>query len=362
MANLNAAKILFVGATWKGSSARSLREALDQFPEVFMDEVGEDHYLPIYRSKLLRGFNRVLKPWQIADLERDINGKLAALKPDVMMVYKGGGVRADLVRHVKAQGVFTVNVFPDLSPHAHGLSLRRAMGEYDLVISTKPFHPEVWSSIYGYSNPCVCVPHGYDPVVHFWQEPAKFQDFDVVLAASWRPEYHALMLAFADAIAEAKLRIGLAGNGWQERRHAFPGDWVFAGPLYGRAYGDWIRRGKIVIAPVHTEMIIDGVRQPGDEDTTRTYELASAFCFFLHRRTPYAKKVYNEETEVPMWDSPEELAQKVFHYLPKESERLVMAVAAHARAVPAYSTLSRAEQVFEHVRAALAQRDVGKTC
>jgi len=353
-------KILFVGATWKGSSARSLREALDQLPAVFIDEVGEDHYLPIYRSKLLRGFNRVLKHWQMGDLEREINAKLTALHPDVMMIYKGNGVSPGFVKKIKERGTFTVNVFPDLSPHAHGQSLHKAMGEYDLVISTKSFHPDGWSSIYGYSNNCVFVPHGYDPAVHLWPEAPQFQDFDVVLAASWRPEYHELMLAFARAVDGAGLRVGLAGNGWQERRSEFPASWVHAGPLYGRAYGDWIRRGKIVIAPVHTQVLIDGIRQPGDEDTTRTYELASAFCFFLHRRTPYAEKIYNEITEVPMWDTAEELAEKVFYYLPKESKRRDLAAAAHARAVPAYSIPSRAGQVLEHVRAALVARKVSK--
>ncbi len=30
----------------------------------------------------------------------------------------------------------------------------------------------------------------------------------------------------------------------------------------GRAYGEFVRRGKIVIAPVHTELVINGQRQP----------------------------------------------------------------------------------------------------
>jgi spore maturation protein CgeB len=125
--------------------------------------------------------------------------------------------------------------------------------------------------------------------------------------------------------------------------------------LTGRAYGEWLRRGRIVIAPVHREVIVDGVRQPGDEDTIRTYELAAMSCFFLHRRTPYVQTLYDERTEVPMWDNAEELAALVVRYLPLEEERCEMAARAHARAVPVHSFQNRARQVLEHVKAGLAR-------
>lgn len=349
-------RILYVGETWRGSSARSMREALEAQPGVVLDDVGEDHYLPKHRTKFLRGFNRLLRTWQVRDLEYEIFAKLHAVRPDILMVYKGNGVGADLVRRAKAEGIATVNVFPDYSPHAYGPVLRDAIGEYDLVVSTKPFHPAGWRPTYGYTNRCVCVPHGYDPAVHYWDRPAERQDLDVVLAASWRTQYHELVLALARRFSNSPVKVGLAGAGWKERAGELPAEWEIAGPLHGRAYGEWLRRGKIAIAPVHREVVIKGVRQPGDEDTTRTYELAAAHCFFLHRRTEYVRTVYDERTEVPMWDSPEELARLIDHYLPRESERRAMARAAHARAVPAYSIPGRAAQVLTHVSALFGRK------
>jgi hypothetical protein len=349
-------KILFVGATWKGSSARSLREALEVLPDVFLDEVGEDHYLPLYRSIVLRICNRIMNRWQRNDLEREIKAKIRAIKPDVMIVYKGSGLSSSFIKTVSESGLLTVNVFPDVSPHAHGKLLKKSMGQYGLVISTKIFHSKCWHSIYGYQNLCRFVPHGYDPAVHLWSRPETSHDFDVVLASTWRPEYHELMLGFARALAGKSVRIGLAGNGWAQRRNEFPDDWEFQGALYGRSYGTWIRKSKIVIAPVHTTMVLDGVIQPGDEDTTRTYELAAAFCFFLHRRTSYAQEIYDEVNEVPMWDSAEELAEKVVFYLNKDQLRAKMAAAAHRRAVPAYSIPSRATAVLDIIRTELEQR------
>lgn len=338
-------KILFIGETWKGSSARSLREGLDLIPSVLIDEVGEDHYRPHYKSKILRLLNRIFNRWQITDLEDEILRKLDSFAPDVLLVYKGSAIRADFLQRVKTTAMLLVNVFPDVTPHGHGAALRKAIGFYDYVISTKPFHPAKWQSVYGYSNPCVCVPHGYDPAVHYWTNVPDLQEFDVALAASWRKEYHELMLEFASAIGGLPIRVALSGPGWNERRADFPSNWEFHGPFYGRSYGTWLRRAKIVIAPVHSQTVVNGSLQPGDEDTTRSYELAAAGCFFLHKDTPYIRTVYDEQSEVPMWKNAQELATLVQKYLPLESKRRDMAAKAHRRAVPAYSIPSRALQV-----------------
>lgn len=350
---MTALRILYVGETWQGSSARSMREALAKLPNVFMDEVGEDHYFPKGKSLLIRGSNRLLRPWHCVELEREVDAKLTALKPDILMVYKGYSVSAQLVQRAKRSGVFTVNIFPDYSPHAYGPGLQAAIGEYNLVVSTKPFHPAGWKAIYCYNNRCVCVPHGYDPTVHFWADPPGVQDFDVVLAATWRPQYHVLMQQLVGALGSESLRVGIIGSGWYERSAQFPSHWVLTQSLSGRAYGEWLRRGRIVIAPVNQDVMIRGSRQPGDEDSTRTYELAAAGCFFLHRRTPFAQTVYDEVTEVPMWDDATELAMLIHKFLPVEAERRSMAARAHARGVPAYSIPGRAKQVLWHVATAL---------
>ena len=327
-------------------------------PDISLAEVGEDHYRPRYKSKILRVLNRLSSIWQVKELEKEISSKIDSFKPDILLVYKGSAICRRFLIEVKQTGLYTANVFPDLSPHAHGDSLRKAMGLYDLVISTKSFHPSTWTSIYGYANPCRFVPHGYDPKVHYWPDAPQLQDLDVVLAASWRPEYHQLMLAFATAMPALPIRVVLSGPGWRERKSEFPPAWEFDAPFYGREYCQWLRRGKIVIAPVHTQVVIRGAQQPGDEDTTRSYELAAAGCFFLHRRTPYIQTVYDELTEVPMWDNAQELAELVQKYLPQEDARRAMAGRAQRRAVPAYAIPTRAQNVFEIIQSQLNSRQV----
>lgn len=347
--------MLFIGETWNGSSARSMRGALADLPDVEMDDVGEDHYFPKGRSLAIRASNRILRPWQRAALESEIYGKLAAFKPDVLLVYKGSGVSAAVVRRAKLSGVFTVNIFPDYSPHAYGIAVRRALEEYDLVISTKPFHPAGWWPTYGYGNACVCVPHGYDPAVHLWPAPSDAQDLDLALAATWRPEYHELMQHLAVSLAGLDLRVGIIGAGWVERANQFPSHWELSQSRTGRSYGEWLRRGRIVIAPVNLDVVISGLRQPGDEESTRTYELAAMGCFFLHRRTPFVQTIYDEAAEVPMWNNANELAELVRRFLPLEASRRAMAARAHAKAVPAYSIPNRASQVLEQLEIAMGK-------
>ncbi len=349
-------RILFIGESWQGSSARSLREALALRPGMIITDIGEDHFLSRSEYLPLRIANRLLRPLQVRELTNVVFRTLHQFQPDVVLVYKGVGVRASLLRAIQREGVPVVNAFPDCSPQAHGPHLGNAMGCYDLVISTKIYHPPLWRSTYGYSNPCVCVPHGYDPAVDYWSDPSPSQTYDVALCCTWRPEYHRLMESLGAALGDSRVSVAIAGRGWPERSNRFPGHWRCIQAREGRAYGEFLRSARIVIAPLNREMWIRGVRQPGDEDTTRTYQLAAAYCFFLHQRSEYMTTVYDEQHEVPFWSDAAELANLVKRWLPDEAGRRAMAKRAHVRAVPAYSIPERASLTMRHIEEMLKSR------
>ena len=353
-------RILFIGETWQGSSARSMREALALLPEVMLSDVGPDHFLPNYRNLPLRIANRLLHVLQLRELERAVLKTMTGFRPEAIVVYKGRGISAGLLEEMRRSGIPTINVFPDYSPHTYGRQVQDAMGCYDLVISTKPFHPARWKSVYGYSNPCVFVPHGYDPAVHYWPVPSTSQAYDVALCGTWRPEYQRLMRSFAEALGDDRVSIAIAGPGWESHRDQLPRHWQYLGPRTGRAYGEFLRSARIAIAPVNRDVVIRGMKQPGDEDTTRTYELAAAHCFFLHQRTDYVPAVYDEQEEVPLWRDATELANLVRRWLPDESGRQKMAARAHARAVPAYSIPQRAANVLQHIEQLIEGRNASR--
>ncbi|MEO7916126.1 MAG: hypothetical protein ABIR16_00660, partial [Dokdonella sp.] len=124
-----------------------MREALARRGDIELDEINEDAYLPKHRARWLRGIHRLLGPQYRRELGEAVLARVARLQPDVVMTYKGNPIDASLLGRIKACAphVLTVNVYPDYSPHAYGLRHREAVGAYDLVISTKPFHPAAWS-------------------------------------------------------------------------------------------------------------------------------------------------------------------------------------------------------------------------
>ncbi len=345
-------KILFVGEAWLGSCARSMKEALARHPGIQLDEFAEDAFIPKVRARGLRALNRLLRPLYRQEFNRHVLEKIRHTRPDFLVTYKGAFIHADLLHAVSALGVKTVNIYPDCSPHAHGKAHRKAVGEYDLVVSTKAYHPGLWNDVYDYSNHCVFVPQGYDPHLHLVPEPPTDCPYDVVMIATYRAEYGRLVKDFAEALGNVGLKVAIGGHGWDVLKSLLPADWQLLGGMAGRGYLQGLRSGKICIAPLNREMVIDDLRQPGDVDTTRSYELAAAHCFFIHQRTDFVRELY-EAAGVPMFEDGAELAAQVLRYLDTPTERARIALAAHQAAVPAFSTDARAAKIYNHLEAEL---------
>lgn len=342
-------RILFVGESWLGSCARSMKEALMRQPGVDLDEVNEDLFFPKHQAKWVRGINRVLRGVYKRELERELLYRISAFGPDFVIAYKGFPLDARMLARLRGMGACLVNIYPDCSPHAYGEQHRKAVAQYDLVISTKPFHPAIWRETYRYSNPYLFVPQGYDPKLHLVAAAQEAPRLDVTMVATWRSEYGEFMKQLGELLDE-NFTVGIGGHGWSAHREAYPAHWEFPGALHGSSYVNWLRQGKICVAPLTRNVLINGTRQPGDEDTTRTYELAAAHCFFIHRRAGYVQTLYDEVEEVPMYDTPDELCAKIERYRDDARERDRMATNAHRRAVPAYSLDSRAARIVEILR------------
>jgi glycosyltransferase involved in cell wall biosynthesis len=341
-------KIAFIGESWQGSCARSMREALARRSGVELFELDEDAWFTNPKALWLRIVKRITEPAYIQEFNERVLRLIQDSSPDVLMTYKGNFVRKKLLEEVRKLGVPTVNIYPDCSPHAYGEAHKEAVGLYDLVVSTKQFHPQFWNEVYGYSNRCVFVPQGYDPRLHLVETPPLLPKYDVAMIATYRSEYGRLMSDFASAASDLDIRVAIGGNGWGTARPQLPRHWELLGPVQGRGYVSLIRNAKICIAPLSREVLVNGKPQLGDVDSTRTYELAAAYCFFLHRRTDLVQELYSAK-EVPTFDTAAELAEKVRYFLENDEARLDFAAAAHSRAVPAYSVDLRAEEILRLV-------------
>lgn len=346
-----------MGESWLGSTARSQRDALAILPNVGLQDIALESYFPRWRQPAMRGLLRLLGPGIRTELANEVLRQVQGFKPDALVVAKGYGLSRALIESVSSKGCLTVNLFPDPSPVIYGSVLRDALGSYDLVVSAKPFHPASWGSQYRYKNKCVCVPHGYDPTVHLWRDaPGADGPIDVLLVATWRPDYLKLMVDVAGGLRGQGLRVEVRGHGWEPFAEQTKGLFAIGPAVTGRAYGELMRSAKLVIAPVAGPSQFRGMALPGDQDTTRTYELPAAGCFFLHRRTGFVQQMFDEEQEVPMWSDADELVRLILRYLPDAQGRAAMARRAHLRAVPAYSLAARAAEIHALINAELAIR------
>ena len=332
-----------------------MRDALERREDVEVLEINTDEIVPAPSSLASRIRMRLFGRFINASLERAIVAGATAFDPTCIIFYKGSQFGKPFLRSLKRQHYLTVNIYPDCSPFTHGRRLAAALGEYDLVISTKPYHPGVWNTEYGYANDCVFVPHGYDASCHLRTTPPTKFRYDVAIAASGRPEYHAFIRALANRLGDNNLRVAIAGSKWQGFVDGLPTAWQIVGPKIGDDYIDFLRQAKICLAPVQLQLKYKNILYPGDVDSTRTYEIAASYSFMIHRKTDYVQQVYDSTTEAPTYDSVADLADKILFYLNNTDQRQKMAAAAHARAVPAYSVDQRASQIVSHLKAALAR-------
>ncbi|MBL4782707.1 MAG: glycosyltransferase [Porticoccaceae bacterium] len=351
-------KILFVGQTWLGSCARSMKEALARHPEIELDELAEDAFTPKVNSKLLRGLNKLVRPLYQKEFNQQVVEKIRHGMPDFLVTYKGGFVGTDLLQSVSSMGVKTVNIYPDYSPQAYGLAHRQAVGQYDLVISTKEYHPGLWSDLYRYANRCRFVPQGYDPLLHYRDAPSTSFEYDVVMIATYREEYGRLIVELAALLNEKNIRVAIGGHGWSAKADSLPSHWFLPGAVHGDDYISLLRSGKMCIAPLTRDVVIDGARQPGDVDTTRSYELAASYCFFIHQRTDYVSGLYGS-AGVPMFDDATELADHIRYFLAHDEERVDVARKAHELAVPDFSLDARVVEIISILEKELDTQVVG---
>jgi hypothetical protein len=341
--------LLFVGESWLGSCSTSWKEALRRIDGIRVDEVNEDTFFPRGESLPNKIARRVLSPFHLSDFHTAVEHKCRTTSFDAVIIYKGFHIDRKFLSKLKHLVPLCVNIFPDYSPYAYGSGLSETLGLYDLVISAKRFHPELWNAVYGYKNECAYVPHGYNPKLHLVNDVQTEHKSDVVLTATWREEYEDLLRAVDSRLASRGVSIAINGSGWDARSQRLPRSWKIAPAQDGFAYVDSVRSGRISVAPLHTR-VRSGPQQQGDEDTSRSYELAAAYCFFVHQRTAFIKTQYDEASEVPMYEGADELADLILKYRSQSDRRISMARAAHRRAVPAYSLDARAEQTLTLIR------------
>lgn len=324
-------RILCVGEMWHGSDARSAFESLRRLGHAVLVLDEEQYVGTRWRSLGGRILRRGLAGWLVRELTEDATRCLRRFQPDLLFVFKGNWVQAELLRRTRLAGVASANFYPDVSFLAHTRHIPRALPLYDHVFTTKTFGVRDMQERLGLRQ-CSFVPPGFDLDLH---RPITLNDADrrryacdVSFIGTWSPKKEALLAAVRAALPGFHLRIW--GCQWEKAREAALASCVQGTGVTGDEYVKAICGSTICLG------LLSEVRQgasSGDAITARTFQIPACGTFMLHERTSEVVQYFVEGAEIACFGSSDELVTRLRHYSAHGDELRAMATAARRRSL-----------------------------
>jgi hypothetical protein len=324
---------------WHGSTGRALAQGL-RGAGWDVAEVDLGAYLGRAHGLIHRIANRLLTGHGIAAYNREILDHAARVEAEVLVTVKGSYISADTLATLQARGVRTVNFYPDVA-YNHAGSSPEAYRRYDQIVTTKSYHLAHLRDTYG-AERTGFVHHGYAPMVHARRHHGEVPyRWDISHIGNFSPYKFDYMLAVARAFPDRS--IAVIGNGWsgpaqgtELERH------ILGYPLVGDYFARAIEESRINVAMHHGPVPPDGWQ---DVTSTRTFEIPASGGFMLHIDNDEVRSLFVPGEEIDVFADAASLCERIGHYLKHDDDRRRIALAGHARCVPAYSLDARAAEL-----------------
>jgi spore maturation protein CgeB len=308
-----------------GSDARASFAALERLGQS-IQVLDESHYVTNGSPGAIgKGLRRSFRPLLVNKLRRDVLRSLAEFKPQCLFVFKGNWVHPEILQSCRSQNVVAINYYPDVSFLSHGPYIPRSLPLYDHVFNTKTFGVADMKSRLSIQHASFLAP-GFDPELH---KPAELTEAehnvygcDVAFIGTWSPKKEALLSGLRQALPEINLRIW--GCQWEKSNSANLGSSIMGREVTGQDYARAIRGASICLG------LLSGAGKgssSGDLITARTFQIPACGAFMIHERNAEVLRYFEEGREAAFFATPNELAQKVRHYLEHPDEREGVAVA-----------------------------------
>jgi glycosyltransferase involved in cell wall biosynthesis len=338
-------RILIAGSFWQGATETAIADALLRHGhQVVRVDLGR--WLG-QTSVVGRSFRRLFSGWLIERWNKAILRAARQQKADLFLAVKGNYIELGTIRTLQRQSIFCANYFPDVETRQPGLPLEGLLG-YDLMVTTKSFQVDWLTERMGPERVAL-LHHGYGPAVHrpHFDRQTRDHEWDISYIGNASPRKLAWMAVVCRAFPDK--RIAVAGFGWPQL--------IGIGQLVGAtilpaAIGEDFARlaGRSAI-----NLAFHYGRPAGSawEDlvSTRTFELPACQGFMLHIDNDEVRTLFTVGQEIDVFADADQLIERIGYYLPRPDERETMAMAAYARAVPAYSYHSRAADLIALVEA-----------
>jgi spore maturation protein CgeB len=240
--------------------------------------------------------------------------RATVFRPDAILICKGSMVAPETLGKIKAiTGATLVNYATDdpFNCRVSNSDIVRSIPQYDLYVCTKR---AIMDDVRAARCPnVVYLPFGYKPAVHFPEAPdtaeerARFSS-DVAFIGGSDQDRMPYFTALVNAIPELKL--ALYGGLWNRvpslRRY-------WRGFALGRDYRMALGGTKVALNLVR--------RANRDGHVMRSFEIPACGAFMLAERTAEHLEILVEGRETAFFNTPEELVEKVRHYLASDTER-----------------------------------------
>lgn len=328
MTEINKNLILFLGADWWGSDARSLAAAFRRSGHSLIEVINEDYLPSKWSSFSLKVLRRLAKPLFIENFNQAVIAFVGNPAIDFILVFKGNLLRAATLDKFKTCGTPIYCFYPDVSFLDHGPEIPKCLPHYDCLFTTKTYHLQD-TTLQSRIKQMRIVSHGYDPEVHrrvvISNRMQSYYGCDVSFVGCWSPKKESLINVVVRDCPD--LKICIWGVHWGRARGSVKAKWQ------GReAFGDEL---AIIYgaSKVNLGLLSEagGGTSVGDSVTARTWQIPAAGGFLLHEDTPEVAQFFHPDTEIGVFKSAAELPAKLFHYVRNEQERTRILEAGYRR-------------------------------
>lgn len=286
---------------------------------------------------------RLTRKSSAADYERNLLKECTDLRPEYVITVKGVDISSSTLQKIKSIGTITVMYYPDFHFSHTGVDVE-TFTEYDAFITTKSFQVEHLKSRLGIKS-VHFVHHGYCPDVHEPVQTRSTVPLNAVPLLYSGTHSNQKQVWIEEVLARCPdVDLYIVGGRWKgvipETRAR---NCHLLGPRMGLSYAQSIGAAKINLA-VHF-----GASKEGWADlvSTRTFEIPACRGFMLHIDNEEVRELFEPGKEIDTFATPEELADKIRFYLPREELRQRMVDQAFKRCVPHYSYSARAAEIAE---------------
>ena len=307
-------KILLIGRYWQGSADSGIFNGLLKAGAA-VQTIDTRHATGTpAKGTLGKIIFKAHEKYSLRDLPLEIIRQVKLLKPDYLITIKRTELTPEQLAECKSIGVKTVNFYPDFH-FDHKTVQIESLKHFDFIFTTKSFHVDYLKKNFKNSN-INFLHHGYNSLVH---NPiySNIEDSDYLHDVAYVGNHTLYKAQWLDNVISAlgTTKLSIMGPNWERAEGNIKSHWM-PGEIRNTLFTQAIQLSKVNIA-LHS-----GPHKNGWQDlvSMRTFEIPACRGFMLHIDNDEVRDIFEVGTELDVFSSPEECADKSIFYLANPSK------------------------------------------